>query len=158
MHVNFKKLQTKLEKGLKERGELPTIVFYGACHPLMEKVLLRWKAIRTPGQNCVEILLGHDLFTEEIEKGAFFLMEDWARRFKYVTGLAFNDNIEVTREIFQMGHNYMLGIRTPLSQSFVKDAEKASQMVDLPLHWMDITLDHLEKRMEQAIEQRKNEL
>ena len=108
------------------------------------------------GQNCVEILLGKERFTRELEKGAFFLMADWARRFEYVTGMAFNDNPEITRKIFQMEHKYLLGLRTPRSGDFSDHAEKVSRLVDLPLHWMDVGLDHLEKTLKHTIESCKH--
>ncbi len=155
LHVNFNKLGGVLEKSLAENNDLPTVVFYGTCHPLMDKILLKWNTSRTPGQNCVEILLGKDIFASELEKGAFFLMEDWARRFAYVTGMAFNDNPDVTRQIFQMEHKYLLGLRTPCSGNFTNDAEKASELVGLPLRWMDVALDRLEQTLELTIEQRR---
>lgn len=156
LHVNFNKLGKVLEKGLAESNELPTVVFYGTCHPLMDNILLKWNTLRTPGQNCVEILLGKEVFASELEKGAFFLLEDWARRFEYVTGIAFNDKPDITRQIFQMEQKYLLGLRTPCSGDFTNDAEKVSGLVGLPLRWMDVDLDFLEQTLELAIEKRRH--
>ncbi|MDA8135088.1 MAG: DUF1638 domain-containing protein [Desulfobacteraceae bacterium] len=156
LHVNFNKLRSSLEKGLEQNRNSPTIVFYGTCHPMMEKMLEKWKTLRTPGQNCVEILIGKEIFTRELEQGAFFLMEDWARRFEHVTGMAFNDNPAITRKIFQMEHKYLLGLRTDCSSDFTDHAEKVSRLVGLPLRWMDAGLEHLEQTLEELIEQRKH--
>lgn len=156
LHVNFNKLGRILEKGLAESNDLPTVVFYGTCHPLMDNILIKWNTLRTPGQNCVEILLGKEVFASELEKGAFFLLEDWARRFEYVTGIAFNDKPDITRQIFQMEQKYLLGLRTPCSGDFTNDAEKVSGLVGLPLRWMDVDLDFLEQTLELAIEKRRH--
>lgn len=158
LHVNYNKLKRSLEDGLEKSRNRPTAVFYGTCHPLMDTLVADWRTIRTPGQNCVEMLLGQELFTEELKKGAFFLLEDWARRFEYVTGMAFNENLEVTRSIFQMAHTYLLGLRTCCSGDFTDHAEKASKLVELPLRWMDVDLDHLEQTLERTIEQHRNKL
>jgi hypothetical protein len=155
LHVDFNKLQNALEKGLAEKQDSRTVVFYGTCHPLMDKIIRKGKTIRTPGQNCVEILLGKEIFTRELEKGAFFLMEEWAQKFEYVTGMAFHDNPLMTRDIFQMEHAYLLGLRTPCSGDFVDNAEKVSRLVELPLRWMDVSLNRLEQTLEQTIEQRR---
>lgn len=155
LHVNFNKLQHTLEKWLTKSDNASTIVFYGACHPRMDKILWSNNTLRTQGQNCVEILLGKEIFTAELEKGAFFLMEDWAKRFEHVTGIAFNDKPEVTRAIFQMEHKYLLGLRTPCSGDFTSHAERVSSLVGLPLHWLDVNLDHLEQTLEYTIEQRR---
>ena len=106
LHVDFNRLQDKLERSLNQYSDDDTTVFYGSCHPLMDKILSQALTHRTKGQNCVEFLLGEELFTKELASGAFFLLEDWAKRWDYVTGRAFGNNEEVRK----MGHLYNAGI------------------------------------------------
>jgi len=151
LHVDFEKLSNELTSTLDKYWNRDAIVFYGACHPLMEGILKRGKTIRTPGQNCVDILLGHELFMEELGKGAFFLLEDWALRFEYITRITFGDNLELIREMFQCDRSYMLCLRTPCSGDFTIAAKEAGHLVDVPIQWMDVGLDPLEKVLQDTI-------
>jgi len=107
--------------------------------------------LRTRGQNCIEMLLGAEEFNRELEKGAFFLLEDWVRNWDNVIAKTFGSNIAVIRDIFHDQHRYLLCLRTPQSDDFSREAEHIGTMLDLPLHWRDVTLDHLEYVLKTAI-------
>jgi hypothetical protein len=151
LHIDFEQLSNKLTSSLAKFSNRKVIVFYGSCHPLMDKILHDAKTIRTPGQNCVEMLLGEQLFTKELSNGAFFLLEDWALRWNFITKKTFGTNKTVIRDIFKGDRKYLLALRTPCSQDFTEKAEMAAQYVDLPLKWMDVSLDHLELVLQTAI-------
>lgn len=158
LHCEFDKLSHVLTTALAKYKERHTIVIYGSCHPLMEKMLDGAKTFRTEGQNCIDMLLGNDLFTKELQQGAFFLIEEWARRWEYIITKSFGTgNVEVIREIFSGDRKYLLCLRTPCSGDFTKEAEEAGRLVDLPLRWMDVTLDHLETVLEKAVMRRMKE-
>jgi len=149
------KLSAGLTGALEKHRGRDIIVFYGCCHPLMEQMLAEAGAIRTEGQNCVDMLLGHARFSEELEHGAFFLLEEWARRWRYIITKAFGTtNVEVIREIFQADRKYLLCVRTPCSRDFTAEAERAGELVGLPIRWTDTTLDNLEAVLQRAIVQR----
>lgn len=156
LHNYFNRLANELNTALSERekcGE-KTVVLYGSCHPLMENFIEDHHTCRTQGQNCIVQLLGYEKFMEELEKGAYFLLEDWALTWKPMITACFGDNVEVIREIFHGGHKYVLALRTPCSGDFGEAAKAAADFIDLPLRWMDVTLDHLEQVLADAIEQR----
>ena len=135
------------------------IIFYGTCHPLMDRMLAEAHTFRTSGQNCVEILLGHDLFEHELADGAFFMLEDWAQRWEEITlkGLG-TTNPEVIRAIYREGgRNYLLCLRTPCSGDFTAEATAAGELVGLPLSWLDVSLDHLEAVLQTAIDRKLGE-
>ncbi len=159
LHNYFNRLETELNQALAEEiqhGNNP-LVFYGSCHPLMERFLEKNKTCRTPGQNCVVMLLGYDRFMQELSQGAYFLLEDWALTWKPMITECFGSNIEVVREIFHTGHKYMLALKTPCSGEFTEAAQQAAEFVDLPLHWLEVDLNELEQVMETAIKQKLNE-
>jgi hypothetical protein len=147
LHVDFGKLRASLEKCLQLHAGEPAIVFYGACHPLMDKILDTAHLIRTPGQNCVDIYLGHDMFSRELEQGAFFLFEDWALHWNEIVGVVMPGDPEIMRSIFRTGHKYLLAIRTPCSADFSAAAEAVSSMTSLELRWIDAGLEHLEANL-----------
>lgn len=147
LHVDFDKLWMALTKTLEVHKDKEKYVCYGTCHPLMSRCLDDKKAVRTNVQNCVELVLGKEKFREEIENGAFFLFEDWANNWENVTGSVFGHDPEVLKEIFNSEHKYLLGIKTPCSNDFSKNAEKISKQLEMPLAWIDADLDNLEKEL-----------
>lgn len=153
LHNYFDRLATSLENALtaEARDDRDALVFYGSCHPLMEKMLERHHVVRTPGQNCIVMLLGYERFMAELSKGAYFLIEDWARTWQPMITACFGPNLSVVREIFHSSHTLMIALRTPCSGDFTAAAEDAARFVDLPLEWMNVDLSHLETVLADAI-------
>ncbi len=156
LHNYLNRLSTELNQTLDERERLgeKTVVFYGSCHPLMENFLEEHHTCRTAGQNCIVMLLGYEKFMQELEKGAYFLLEDWALTWEPMIRDCFGDNLTVVREIFHSSHKYILALKTPCNGDFTAAAEAAARFVGLPLQWMDVDLKHLEQVLAEAIEQR----
>jgi len=144
LHVDFGKLQNSLDKCLTHYAGQAGPVFYGACHPRMDQILESAGVVRTQGQNCVDIYLGHEMFCRELEQGAFFLFEDWAIHWKEIVGSVMPGDPEIMRSIFRSAHKYLLAIRTPCSGNFSAEAEAVSKMTTLELRWIDVGLEHLE--------------
>lgn len=153
LHVDFNRLRDSLEQGLAKHANEQSTVFYGDCHPQMNQILENAHVIRTPGQNCVDIYLGHELFCRELELGAFFLFEDWALHWQQIIGGVMPGNPEIMRSIFRSAHKYLLAIRTPCSGDFTSEAEAISTMVDMELRWIDVGLEQLEQTLKATIEQ-----
>lgn len=151
LHVDFEKLSHCLTSALDTYQDRNRIVFYGCCHPLMHTMLEEADVFRTPGQNCIDILLGHTVFTEELGKGAFFLLEDWAQHWRSILPPTFGNNPKGISYIFQFSHTYILGLRTPCSADFCVEAEEFAEITGLPLRWMDVSLDHLEAILQKTI-------
>ncbi|MDC7234036.1 MAG: DUF1638 domain-containing protein [Spirochaetales bacterium] len=148
LHVDFGKLKSGIQKKLAGMSPTdPKIIVYGTCHPQIDSFYRDNGGIRTEGQNCIELLLGHERFQNELAQGAFFLMEDWARRWDYVTRQAFGENPEGMKEIFRDSHKYFLAINTPCSGDFRIEAEAVSRQIGLPLRWLDTDLRILEEKI-----------
>ncbi|RII26451.1 MAG: hypothetical protein CXR30_16350 [Geobacter sp.] len=155
LHVDFDRLQSGLEACLQQNAARPAAVFYGACHPSMDQILAAAHVIRTPGQNCVDIYLGHELFSRELEQGAFFLFEDWALHWQEIVGSVMPGDPEIMRNIFCSAHTYLLAIRTPCSGDFSAEAKIVSDMTSLELRWIDVGLEHLEANLATTLERVK---
>lgn len=156
LHNYLNRLSDELNQALTEReraGE-KTVVFYGGCHPLMEHFLDEHHTCRTHGQNCIVMLLGYEAFMQELEKGAYFLVEDWALTWEPMITACFGTKLDVVREIFHSSHKYILALRTPCNGDFTSAAEAAARFVDLPLLWRDVGLEHLEGVLADAIQRR----
>lgn len=150
LHVDFAALESALQGGLARHAGRDMVVFYGSCHPRMEQMLQAAHTVRTPGQNCVEMLLGRERFMQELTQGAFFLLEDWALRWDAAIGKTFGDKPDVVREIFQLSNRYLLCLRTPCSGDFEQAAVDVSTQVGLPIRWLDVGLEHLEVVLRQV--------
>ena len=153
LHNYFDKLYKELDGALDfddQKGR-QTIVFYGACHPKINEILDKHHTLRTQGQNCIVMLLGYEKFMAELEQGSYFLVEDWALTWEPMITEAFGKNLAVIREIFHSSHKKIIALRTPCSTDFTEAAEAAARFIDLPLEWMDVDLNHLEKVLADAI-------
>ena len=69
----------------------------------------------------------------------------------------FGTNREVIREMYQGDRNYLLCVSTPCSGDFRAAAEEAGRLVGLPLRWMEVSLDHLETVLQEAIDRKIRE-
>ena len=152
LHNNLSRLSASLEKAITENRDKNRFVFYGTCHPLMDRILHRHHLFRTEGQNCIDILLGPERFQAEVEKGAFFLLRDWAVHWSRVMKTAYpHCRPEVIREIFTSDRKYFLGVRTPCANDFEPLAINIASDFKVPLRWLDVELDHLESVLETAM-------
>lgn len=152
LHTDFDRLEKALTATLSRHGGDSGIVFYGACHPLMDRFLTDAGTIRTEGQNCVDIYLGHELFCRELEQGAFFLFEEWALHWREIVCSVFPGCPEIMKAIFRSAHRYILAIRTPCSGDFSTEASAVGVMIGLPVRWIDAGLGHLEATLAKTIE------
>ena len=154
LHNNLNKLGRGLTGSLAKRADRDVIVFYGCCHPLIDRMVAdgHRHARRVHGQNCIDILLGRERFDRELEAGAYFLLEDWANRWDEITGEIFGSNRDVIREIFRGDRTHLLALRTPCSEDFTAAAERAAEVVGLPVKFEDVGLDHLETVLRTEIE------
>jgi len=121
----------------------------------MDQILNEAKVLRTPGQNCVDIYLGHEQFCHELEQGAFFLFEDWAHHWQEIVCPIMPGDPEIMRSIFRGAHKYLLAIRTPCSGDFSAEAEAVSAMTSLELRWVDVGLEHLEATLAETRDRAK---
>jgi hypothetical protein len=151
LHSDYDKLERGLKGALKKHSDRQSIVFYGCCHPLMDQMLEEAHTFRTEGQNCVEMVLGKALFSEELLNGAFFLFEDWARNWNQVAMITFGAHPDIMQEIFRGDRNYILALRTPVSGDFTAEAEEMARQVGLPLRWLDVGLANLEAVLQVAV-------
>lgn len=153
LHNYFDRLYNELNESLTENEAQgrETVVFYGSCHPRMDDILHNHHTHRTQGQNCIVMLLGFEKFMEELSNGAYFLVEDWALTWEPMLTECFGKNVAVVREIFHSSHKMIMALRTSCSTDFTAAAQAAADFVDLPLVWKDVSLDHLESVLAEAI-------
>jgi hypothetical protein len=152
LHCNFTQLGKALRQALDLQKERPTLLLYGQCHPCMEEIVKDSQATRMPCENCIELLLGRECYTEHLAAGAFFLLEDWMQHLPEILASSLGTRRpELIREIFQSEKKYLLAIRTPCSGDFARQAQEAADLTGLPLFWLDTGLDDLERALSAVI-------
>lgn len=143
LHLDPERLAQVLGAQLARTASLDARVFYGVCHPGLERLVQAHGRRRSRGLNCVEMLLGPARYREELEAGSYFLLEAWAPGFEAALARTFGGRPAVAAEVFRGAHTRLLAIRTPCSGDFTAAAEAASRAVGLPLVWTTVELDHL---------------
>ena len=151
LHVDFDRLAAALAVALDFCRPGGTLVCYGDCHPDIDSLLESRHARRMPARNCLEMLLGPDLYLKALSEGALFLLEDWTGGWEHsLTGL-FGRNRAVLQDIMRQERSHLLCITTPCSGDFRTGAQSAGSLVGLPLRWHHASLDHLESLLETSL-------
>jgi hypothetical protein len=151
LHIHLRQLASELNAALARNRERKIILFYGMCHPWLERMVQPYQVSQVDGQNCIEMLLGAEHYQAELGNGAFFLLEEWANSWDSAIRDTFGPDPILAREIFTTSHQYLLGLRTPCSADFAEQAQHAGRSVALPVRWLDSRLEHLESALEAKI-------
>lgn len=153
LHCDLRKLEGVLKPTLEKYDPAQTLIFYGSCHPLMDEMLSQRQMQRTPGQNCVAMLLGHEEFMRELSQGSFFLLEEWAHRWREIVFKTMGtQKLALIREFYREHHQYLLALKTPCSGNYELEAQEAANLVGLPLRWREVDLSHLEQVLRNSLE------
>lgn len=159
-HMEPEKLHQELLKKIVILRETydNILLIYGDCHAYMHDAYKDMNVHRVQGNNCCEIMLGHDCYKELKKEGAFIVFNEWASQWEHVfkTKLGFNDKIA---PIF-MGeaHTYILYLDTGLVEVPQKEIEEMSKFFNLPCREKTITLKFLYTSITNALERmRSNE-
>jgi hypothetical protein len=151
LHTDLGKLERAFAGQLARTAGRDRAVFFGACHPRLDATLATHHLRRTPGVNCIELLLGRERYEAELASGTYFLLESWARTWRLALHDTFGPRPELVREVFRGAHTRMLAVRTPCSGDFTAQAQRASDESGLPLAWLDVDLTHLAAALEPLV-------
>lgn len=93
LHMDPAALDGRLERLLEDGKNAAAVLAYGDCSPHLLDFGGRARIGRTRGVNCCEIWLGSARYKELRREGVFFLMPEWARRWREVLqeGLGLTD-------------------------------------------------------------------
>ncbi|MBN2344524.1 MAG: DUF1638 domain-containing protein [Deltaproteobacteria bacterium] len=150
LHNDLDKLSARLNDAMG-RFNAPTVVLYGTCHPQMDKFISHHNAQRIPCQNCIELLLGAEQYTQYLADGAFFLLEEWAHSWEKNIAAALGANIAARNALLRDSHQYLLCVNTPCSRDFSVQAKNIAKQTDLPIRSLDVELNYLENVFDQIL-------
>jgi hypothetical protein len=143
LHLVPERLEARLSELLsraREAGER-VVVAYGDCCPGMGE--LSRGAPRTEGLNCCEILLGRAEYRRLRREGVFFLLPEWARRWRHIFATELGLSEETARLFMRDMHTRLVYLDTGHEPVPRTDLEALSAYVGLPWEAMAVTLDPL---------------
>ena len=148
----------KLGKSIKKRLSLSegtearkTLLVYGDCCPTMTALQEKPGMLRVNCNNCCELLLGRAQFRQLAHAGAFFLIPEWARRWRSVFAGELGLDAETARCLMRDMQTKLLYLDTQLVDVPVADLEDFSAYCGLPWEVMPLTLNELRNAVEEAL-------
>lgn len=84
LHMNPARLDVILSAAMNGVRKEDTVLAFGDCCPYMREIASREGVARTPGVNCCEIYLGPERYRQLRRERVFFLMPEWATRWKHI--------------------------------------------------------------------------
>lgn len=158
MHMRPDRLAVSLESLLN--AELKQghgiVLVYGDCCERMTTLEALPGVVRTRGKNCCELLLGPEEYRRLSHEGVFFLLPEWARRWKEVftreLGLDRDNTVSLMRDM----HRTLLYLDTglvPVPQDALKEC---AEYCGLPYEVRPVALDLLRSAINEALARHEN--
>lgn len=145
LHLNPDRLERGLDEQIaqeKVKGARVVLAF-GDCCPHMTELEAPHQVVRTAGINCCEILLGSKEYRRLRKEGAFFIMPEWAVRWREVFREGLGLSATNAQEFMTEMHTHLIYLDTGLMP--VPQAELAGivEYTGLPLQIQPVSLEPL---------------
>ncbi len=152
MHLYPKRLDRALSSVLEKGGQRgqATVLLWGDCHPHMNEHGALPHTRRVQGTNCLEILLGRERFRELLQKGAFFLLPEWVRRWREIFAQGLGLDREISGELLRELHTHFIYIDTGLVPAPIEILDEISAYFGLPWETVEVGLDGLREGLAKA--------
>lgn len=152
LHMKPAFLERSLTSLEHERTGEAMVFLYGDCCPRMEELSSGRLKARTQGVNCIEIYLGRATYGPLRKAGTFFLMPEWARRWKEIfqRELGF-DTAESAREFMRSSMTQALYVDTGSEPVPEADLSEFAEYTGLPVSILRVGTEHLQEALESAV-------
>ena len=155
LHMAPKHLEIQLASILAEeraRGR-DVVLAYGDCCPGMLDFQAEPGHGRTIGINCCELVLGRERYRQLRKEGIFFLMPEWALRWRQSFEKELGLRPETARELMREMHTRLLYLDTGQVPVPREALEQASVYTGLPWDILSVDLEPLRASLLEAIHQ-----
>jgi hypothetical protein len=151
LHIKPEKLRSKLQVMIDEEiaNGNKIILAYGDCHSHMIDMEDMPGVVRTKGVNCCHILLGEE-YRKLNKERVFFLIHEWAVRWREVFQNELGFNQEIAKSIMQDTRSRLLYLDTGFADVPEDKLKEFSEYTGLDYDIMKIPLDNLLKSIEDA--------
>ena len=154
LHMRPEELKVKIDEMIVEERKKGKriLLLFGECHPYMHELEEPGVVSRVSGMNCPEIMLGREKYNALRNEGSFFLMPEWTRRWKEVFEKELGLAKEVGRELMGDVHEKLVYLDSGMAHIPKSELEEASDYSGLPYGVLPLSLTHLLKGIEDALE------
>jgi hypothetical protein len=152
MHMCPNVLESSMEVVLTEeqkRGR-GVLALYGDCHPRMVNWEQQAVISRTTGLNCCEILLGGESYRRLRSERVFFLLPEWAKRWKTVFRKGLGLTADNARDLMGEMHTRLVYLDTGLVPVPEEHLRSISEFTGLPWEVLKVSLEPLLSAIREA--------
>ncbi|HOD39355.1 MAG TPA: DUF1638 domain-containing protein [Candidatus Wallbacteria bacterium] len=152
-HMFPERLNENLKKAVAEQTShgRKSVLIYGECHAFMDAYIANPCAVRVGGMNCIEIFLGRDSYRALRNEGAFFLIPEWAVRWKDIFQKELGLNERNAKDFMKEMHTKIVYLDTGVSAANGKIISEISEYTGLAVEIKKISLDVFLKTLEDAV-------
>jgi len=160
MHMHPEQLAASLESVLDaELKQGPgAILIYGDCCPQMTALEALPGVVRTMGKNCCELLLGREEYRRLSHEGVFFLLPEWARRWREIfqqeLGLSHDNATTFMRDM----HSKLVYLDTGIEPVPEKELQECAEYCGLSYEVRPVSLEFLRSAIEEALLRNENKI
>jgi len=153
MHMHPERLASSLRSVLD--GELVggrgVVLIYGDCCPLMTTLEAMPGVVRTRAKNCCGLLLGSVEYRRLSHERVFFLIPEWARRWKQIFSKELGLNHDNATSLMQDMHTRLMYLDTGLAPVPEAALKECSEYCGLPYEVRPVSLELLHSAIEEAL-------
>lgn len=146
-----------LRRHLAAPGRCPTLIVYGYCFPGIDALARRYGARRVPASNCMAMLLGEAEYCCRVAAGCFFLLPQWACRWRDVLQGRLGLTPPVAAELLGAELRGAVYLDTGLADYPAAALAEFALYSGLPVTRQSVGLDHLAQLLRAALSDRRLE-
>lgn len=153
MHMAPERLACSLESLLnqKQRQGHRVVLIYGDCCARMKSLEAMPGVIRTRGKNCCELLVGSQEYRRLSREGAFFLIPEWAHRWKEIFTKELGLNRENATSLMRELHHTLIYLDTGLEPAPESELRECAEYCGLPYQVRPTSLEQLRLSIAEAL-------
>ncbi len=145
LHMMPALLEYELQENMTESSDNQVVLVFGDCQPRMFEMESKPGICRVAGVNCCEIILGKERFYQLRSEGVFFLLPEWAERWKEVFQKYLGFNKDTAKVFMGDMHTKLLYLDTGVVPVPEKVLQAAAEFCGLPVEILKVDLNHLLK-------------
>jgi hypothetical protein len=151
LHMDPQRLEHSIEDSLEDRADLQHVLVFGECCPGMYKLEHRSDVIRVDAPNCSNLLLGKKRHQEWTRRGAFFLLPEWAERWREIFEQELGFTEELLSEFMKENHSCLVYLDTGLVPVPLDSLQECARTTGLALFIESVGLDALAETLRESL-------
>lgn len=127
------------------------VLIYGDCCAQMTALAAQPGVVRTRGNNCYDLLLGREEYRRLMHEGVFFLLSEWACRWREIFIQELGLNHTIAAGFMQDMHRKLVYLDTGIVPVPEKELQEYAVYCGLPYEVRPMPLDNLRASIAEAL-------